>query len=176
MYVEPNQEGNGHLVYRLDKDQVVVTKNYRTVPVPEDMDHTSVNDEDQHTQEDKEILRLSLLISLRDKSLRSSLLVSLQYGLLQLSLLTSLRHRFLQSSLLVSLRSNTVHTFTLLSLWNIFLRCLYENISTIIRIKVKPKIYSYNYLYKDISTATPIRTNLKYPNRGNHYVHPYNYI
>ena len=49
LYVEPNQEDNGHLVYRLDKDQVVVTKNYQTVPVPEDIDHTSVNDEDQYT-------------------------------------------------------------------------------------------------------------------------------
>ena len=124
LYVKPNEEGNGHLVYRLDKDQIVVTKNYQTVPVPEDIDHTSVNDEDQYTQEAKEILRSSLLISLRDKFLRLSLLVSLQYGLLQLSLLASLQHGFLQSSLLVSLRSDTVHTFTLSSLWNIFLQYL----------------------------------------------------
>ena len=28
LYVKPNREESGHLVYRLDKDQVVVTKNY----------------------------------------------------------------------------------------------------------------------------------------------------
>ena len=69
LHVEPNQEGNGHLIYRLDKDQIVVTMDYRTVPVPEDIDHTSINDEDQYTQEDKVVLRSSLLISLRDKFL-----------------------------------------------------------------------------------------------------------
>ena len=46
-YVKPNQEDNNHLVYRLDKDQIVVTKNYQTVPVPKGIDHTSVSDEDQ---------------------------------------------------------------------------------------------------------------------------------
>ena len=120
LYVKLNQENNGHLVYRLDKDQIVVTKNYQTLPVPEGINHTSVNDEDQYTQQAKEILRSSLLMSLRDKFLRLSLLASLQYGfiqsyllvsirfgLLKLSLLASLRHGFIQSSLLVSLQSNT---------------------------------------------------------------------
>ena len=65
LYVKPNQEGNGHLIYRLDKDQIVVTKNYQTVPVTEDIDHTSINNEDQYTQETMEILQSSLFISLR---------------------------------------------------------------------------------------------------------------
>ena len=56
LYVKSNQEGNGYLIYRLDKDLIVVTKNFRTVPVPEDMDHTSINDEDQYTQEAEEVL------------------------------------------------------------------------------------------------------------------------
>ena len=34
LYVKQNQEDNGHLVYRLDKDQIVVTKNYQTIPIP----------------------------------------------------------------------------------------------------------------------------------------------
>ena len=141
------------------------------------MDRTSVNDGDQYTEEAKEILRSSLLISLQDKFLRLSLLASLQYGLLQSSLLASLQHGFLQSSLLVSLQSNTAHTFTLLSLWNIFLRCLYGNVSTIISIQVKPETHSYDHLYEGIFTVTPIPTqNLKYPNCGNHHVHPYNHI
>ena len=55
LYVKPNQEGNGHLIYRLDKDQTVVTKDYQTVPVPEGIEHTSINDEDQYTQETKEV-------------------------------------------------------------------------------------------------------------------------
>ena len=133
-YIKPNQEGNGHLIHRLDKDQIVVTKNHRTVPVTEDIDHTSIKNEDQYTQETMEILQPSLFISLRDKFLRSTLLVSLryeflqsslpvslQYGFLQSSLHSSLQHGFLQSSLLVSLRSNIIHTFTLSFLWNIFL-------------------------------------------------------
>ena len=53
-----------HLIYRLDKDQIVIPEDYQTVPVPEDIDHTSINDEDQYTQETKGILRSSLLISL----------------------------------------------------------------------------------------------------------------
>ena len=28
LYVDSNQEGNDHLIYRLDKDQIVVTKGY----------------------------------------------------------------------------------------------------------------------------------------------------
>ena len=43
-------------MYRLDMDQIVVTKNYRTVPVPKDIDHTFVEYEDQCTQEAKEVL------------------------------------------------------------------------------------------------------------------------
>ena len=42
LYVEPNQEGNGHLIYSLDKDQTVVTKGYRTVPIPEDITRISM--------------------------------------------------------------------------------------------------------------------------------------
>ena len=43
-------------------------------------------------------------------------------------------------------------------LWNLFLRYLYGDVSTIIRIQVKPEIYSYryNYLYEVISTTIPI--------------------
>ena len=78
LYVKPNQKGNGHLIYRLDKDQIVVTKNYRTVPITKNKDHTSIKDEDHYTQETGEVLQLSLLMSLRDKFLRSSLLVPLQ--------------------------------------------------------------------------------------------------
>ena len=70
LYVEQNQEGNGHLIYRLDKDQIVVTKDYRTVTVPEDIDHPSINDEVQYTKEIKEVPRSSLLISLWDKFLQ----------------------------------------------------------------------------------------------------------
>ena len=35
---------------------------------------------------------------------------------------------------------------------------MYKNISTIIRIPIKPEICSYDHLYEDISTATPIHT------------------
>ena len=43
-------------------------------------------------------------------------------------------------------------------LWNLFLRCLYGDVSTIIHIQVKPEIHSYWYshLYKVISIVTSI--------------------
>ena len=50
LYIKLHQEGNGHLIYRLDKDQIIVTKNYRTVPVTKDIDHTSIKNEYQYTQ------------------------------------------------------------------------------------------------------------------------------
>ena len=56
LYVKSNQEGNGHLIYRLDKDQIVVTKNYRTIPVTEEIAHTFIDDEDQYTHEAEEVL------------------------------------------------------------------------------------------------------------------------
>ena len=34
LYVKPNEESNKHLIYRLSMDQIVVTKDYQTVPVP----------------------------------------------------------------------------------------------------------------------------------------------
>ena len=37
MYVRPNDDGNGHLIYRLSTDQILVTKEYQSVPVPEDL-------------------------------------------------------------------------------------------------------------------------------------------
>ena len=40
LYVKPNKEGNGHLMYRLSTDQIVVTKVYQVVPVPEDIGDT----------------------------------------------------------------------------------------------------------------------------------------
>ena len=32
-----NDEDNGHFIYRLSMDQIVVTKDYKTVPLPEDI-------------------------------------------------------------------------------------------------------------------------------------------
>ena len=108
-------------------------------------------------------LRLSLLASIQSKFLLSSLLPSLQYGFLMLFIPTSLWYGFLQSSLLVSLQSMHVHTSTPMSLWNLFIWCLYRDVSTIIHIQVKPEIHSYRYshLYEDISTATPIPVHIK---------------
>ena len=45
LYVKPNEDNNGHLIYRLSTDQIVVTKDYRTVLVVEDLvDTTSKTD------------------------------------------------------------------------------------------------------------------------------------
>ena len=65
LYVKPNQEGNSHLTYRLDKDQIVFTENYQKVHVPEDIDHMPINDEDQYTQEAKKVIQSSLLMPLQ---------------------------------------------------------------------------------------------------------------
>ena len=40
LYVKPNKESNGHLIYRLATNQIVVTKGYQTVAIPEDLDDT----------------------------------------------------------------------------------------------------------------------------------------
>ena len=37
LYIKPNDIGNGHLIYRLSTDQILVTKEYQLVPVPEDL-------------------------------------------------------------------------------------------------------------------------------------------
>ena len=37
MYIRPNEDGNRHLIYKLSKDQILVTKEYQSVPVPEDL-------------------------------------------------------------------------------------------------------------------------------------------
>ena len=40
LYIKPNEEGSRHLIYRLSTDQIVVSKEYQTAPLPEDMDNT----------------------------------------------------------------------------------------------------------------------------------------
>ena len=37
LYIRPNYDGNGNLTYRLSTDQILVTKEYQSVPVPEDL-------------------------------------------------------------------------------------------------------------------------------------------
>ena len=56
LYIELNQESNGNIVYSLDENQIVVTKNYQTAPVPEDLDHPSIKNDNEYTKESKEIL------------------------------------------------------------------------------------------------------------------------
>ena len=34
LYIGPNNDGNGHLIYKLYIDQILVTMNYQSVPVP----------------------------------------------------------------------------------------------------------------------------------------------
>ena len=40
LYIKPNEGGSGYLIYRLSTDQIVVTKEYQTVPLPEDIGNT----------------------------------------------------------------------------------------------------------------------------------------
>ena len=37
LYIRPSDNGNGHLIYRLSTDQILVMKEYQWVPVPEDL-------------------------------------------------------------------------------------------------------------------------------------------
>ena len=37
LYIRPNDIGNGHLIYRLSTDQILVTKEYQSVPVSDDL-------------------------------------------------------------------------------------------------------------------------------------------
>ena len=134
--------------------------------------HTPFNNENQYLQETISTtlsLQGSLLVVIHEDILKhlhndistvvhvlQSLLTYLRNKVLQSSLLTFLQNIFILLSVLIFLQSTPVHTSTLSSLWNIFLRRLYEDVYTIICIQVKPKIHSYNHLYEDISIVTPI--------------------
>ena len=72
-------------------------------------------------------------------SLLSSLPTSLRSRFLQSSLLASLRNKFLGLSLLVSLRSEFLRPSLFAYLWNIFLWCLYRDISTEIFLHIPSK-------------------------------------
>ena len=37
LYIGPNDDSNGHLKYKLFIDQILATKKYQSVPVPEDL-------------------------------------------------------------------------------------------------------------------------------------------
>ena len=37
LYIEPNDDDNGHFIYKLSMDQILVTMKYQSVPVPEDL-------------------------------------------------------------------------------------------------------------------------------------------
>ena len=37
LYIKPNDDNNGHLIYDLTGDKIVVTTNYQSVPVPVDL-------------------------------------------------------------------------------------------------------------------------------------------
>ena len=37
LYIEPNDDGNGRLIYKLSTDYILVTMEYQSVPVPEDL-------------------------------------------------------------------------------------------------------------------------------------------
>ena len=36
-YIKPNDDSNGHLIYKLSMDQILVTMKYQSIPVPEDL-------------------------------------------------------------------------------------------------------------------------------------------
>ena len=40
LYIKPNDDGNGHLIYKLSMDQILVTTKYQSIPVPEDLIET----------------------------------------------------------------------------------------------------------------------------------------
>ena len=37
LYIKPNGDNTGHLIYDLSRDNIVVTPNYQSVPVPADL-------------------------------------------------------------------------------------------------------------------------------------------
>ena len=37
LYIQPNKDVNGHLIYKIFTDQILVTMKYQSVPVPEDL-------------------------------------------------------------------------------------------------------------------------------------------
>ena len=100
----------------------------------------------------------SLLMYLGNKIIQSSLLTSLQSKFLRSSLLIYLQNGFIRSSLFVSLQSNFVFTSPLTSLWEMFLRHLYKDISIVTPIQIKPETFkSLRRLQVYISTIAFIQ-------------------
>ena len=113
LYVKPNEEGSGHLMYRLSTDQIVVTKEYQTVHLPEDIGNTLF--ESHPCINKSQAKNVDTIISSihndqcnnYNNNDQTSINDEDQYiqgpnEFLQSSLLKFLRNKFLPSSLLVS--------------------------------------------------------------------------
>ena len=171
LYIKPNEKGSRHLIYRLSTDQIVVTKEYQTVPLPEDIGNTLF--ESHPCKNKSQVKNVDTIISsihndqynnynnnnqtsINDKDqylqgtnefLQSSLLTSLQSEFLPSSLLVSLQYGFLLLSLLASLRCGFLQSSLLVSLQSIFIQTspLTPMWKTFLR-----RLYEY------IPTVTPI--------------------
>ena len=128
------------MIYRLSTDQIVIPKNYQTVPVPEDLVDTIcksdlyenksqvndvdtilsiVHDDQSENYNDNDHTPVSSKdqhLQETNKVLQSSLLTSLQSKFLRPSLLASLQYGFLQTFLLASLRYGFLQSSLLVSL------------------------------------------------------------
>ena len=138
MYAKPNKDGNRHLIYRPSTDQIVVTKDYQTVPVSEDLidttgKYTSISVKHSETTNTSTFLQglfamylhKTVIISLDVPChlyngistvvhLLMSLLISLWNGILQSSLLTPL------PSIIISLKNGVIQSSLLVSLQSTF--------------------------------------------------------
>ena len=152
-------------------DQIVVTKEYQTVPLPEDIGNTLF---ESHPCKNKfQVKNVDMIISSiqndqcnnYNNNDQTSINDEVQYlqgsnEFLQSSLLTSLRSKFLPSSLLVSLR----YGFLLLSLL-VSLRCGFLQSSLLVSLQsifiltspLTPLWKTFlRRLYEDIPSVTPI--------------------
>ena len=140
LYIKPNEKGSGHLIYRLSTDQIVVTKEYQIVPLPEDMGNTlfephpckiksQANNVDTiissihngqcnnyNNNNQTSIIDEDQGSQGTNEFLQSSLLMSLQGKFLPSSLLVSLQYGFLLLSLLTSLCCGFLQSSLLVSL------------------------------------------------------------
>ena len=115
------------MIYRLATDQVVITKDYQTVPVPKDLDDTICETEPyENKSQVDDVDTIHLIVhdnwsnnynNNNHKSINDEdLYIQETNEVLQSSLLTSLQSKFLQSSLLVFLLVSLQYEFLQLSL------------------------------------------------------------
>ena len=50
LFIKPNGDNHGHLIYNLSRDKIIVTVNYQSAPVPKDLIETMNRNESSNNK------------------------------------------------------------------------------------------------------------------------------